>query len=409
MLTTPWQSQPLTSPYDQGRMRQIIKDRHTLGAGHSPALRGLLTALDCPEPRAVKDLCFLTNPYAGDLVFEYMHRDFVAQPHNLRDLTEAYPSQNGFIAADLARHLDLPADNILIGNGTIELIQFFIHALGLKKILVPLPSFSTYYEVDTACTEVVPLPLDPEQGFRLTADDLVAAARQHQVDSVVWINPHNPTGTFIPKDELRAAFGQLTDMKAIFCDESFLHFVAEGADEGDGLLATSLAPSFRSPDTTLANLIVMKSLAKDYGAAGLRVGYGIMAKERKDWAMSKGFLWNSNGLAEWFYRLLGGAEFHERYLEARRRYLTGIASFSAKLTQVEGLEAYATKANFILARTTNGMSGYDLMERLLLEHSVYIRDCGTKIGLDHRYVRIAVGRQEDEDAVIAALQAALRG
>lgn len=404
--TTPpsrWRGQPLASPLSLEERRGVIKDRHTKGAGHSPALKGLLAELRCSAPRQVKDLCFLTNPYAGDLVFEYMCRDFVARPENLRELTEAYPSQNPFIAAKLATALGNPAikaENLLIGNGTIELIQFFIQALGLKKILVPIPSFSTYYEVDPSTTEVITLPLSADSGFRLSPDALVAETKRSGADAVVWINPQNPTGAFIPKADLAAAFGQLDELKAIFCDESFLHF----ASSSDDLWATSLAEF----PATLPNLIVMKSLAKDFGAAGLRVGYGIMAKERRDWALAKGFLWNSNGFAEWFYELLGEPSFQSRYLDCRRRYLAAIASFAAKVQKLPGLKAYPTKGNFILAELTNGQSGYELMERLLLGHSLYIRDCGTKIGLDARYVRMAVGRHEDEDAVLATLEAALK-
>lgn len=394
-----WHSQALKSPLSPAEQRAVIADRHKKGAGHSPALKGLLAALQCSEPRLVKDLCFLTNPYAGDLVYEYMRRDFVDHPHNLRDMTEAYPSQNAFIAADLANTLGLKADNLLIGNGTIELIQFFIQALGLKKILVPIPSFSTYYEVDPAVTEVVYLHLKPEDSFQLSPAQLVAEARRHGVDSAVWINPHNPTGTFIPKEPLAEAFSQLSDLKAIFCDESFLHF----ASSGDDLMATSLA---HYPEQ-LPNLIVLKSLAKDYGAAGLRVGYGIMAKDRRDWALSKGFLWNSNGLAEWFYKLLGEPSFHGRYMEARDRYLAAIVSFAAKAAKLPGLKTYPTKGNFILAQLTQGGTGYDLMVNLLLDHSLYVRDCGTKVGLDERFIRMAVGRHEDEEAVLFALEAGL--
>lgn len=397
-----WQGQPLPSPLSPDEQHRVLRDRHTKGAGHSPALKGLLAELRCTAPRQVKDLCFLTNPYAGDLVFEYMCRDFVAEPQNLRDLTEAYPSQNPFIAAKLAAALGNPAikaDNLLIGNGTIELIQFFVQALGLKKILVPIPSFSTYYEVDPATTEVVTLPLSADENFQFNPSALVSEAARCGADAVVWINPHNPTGTFIPKDQLAQAFSQLSHLKAIFCDESFLHF----ASPGDDLWATSLAEYPQD----LPNLIVMKSLAKDFGAAGLRVGYGIMATERRDWALAKGFLWNSNGFAEWFYELMGETSFQRRYLDCRRRYLDAIASFAAKAKKLPGLKTFPTKGNFILAQVAQGQTGYELMERLLLEHSLYIRDCGTKIGLDARYVRMAVGRSEDEEAVLAALAAAL--
>ena len=87
-------------------------------------------------------------------------------------------------------------------------------------------------------------------------------------------------------------------------DESFIHF----ACEGDDYAYRSLADEVRR----FPNLMVVKSMSKDFGVAGIRAGYAVMAPDRVRTLLDNGYLWNSSGLAEYFFDLYSRPDFQDR-------------------------------------------------------------------------------------------------
>ncbi len=88
---------------------------------HSPSIFTL--ADQFPDVKIKVDACFLSNPYASQLFFKYFQEDF-KNKSDFENLIQYYPSQNPMIAQLVARYLDISAQNIFMGNGAVEVIQY---------------------------------------------------------------------------------------------------------------------------------------------------------------------------------------------------------------------------------------------------------------------------------------------
>ena len=155
-------------PIQEEIYNNILKLKSKSGT-HSPSIANIKEHI--PDLKFKVDACFLSNPYATDLFISYLDKEII-QTNKFRDLLEFYPSQMGVIANKLSSVLDVSSDNIFVGNGAIEAIQAVIHRFVKKKILINIPTFSSYYEFVRDDVEVVYNNLLPENNFSsiLTAD-----------------------------------------------------------------------------------------------------------------------------------------------------------------------------------------------------------------------------------------------
>jgi histidinol-phosphate/aromatic aminotransferase/cobyric acid decarboxylase-like protein len=130
-------------------------------------------------------------------------------------------------------------------------------------------------------------------------------------------------------------------------------------------------------------------MSKDFGIAGTRAGYAVMHPDRVTSLRRNGFLWNSNGLAEYFFRLYCRDDFVEQYDRIRKQYIAETQSFFQQLAACSSVNVYPSMANFVLVELLDGVRADDLVQHLLIRHGVYVRTCSDKIGLDGEFVRIA--------------------
>ena len=119
---------------------------------HSPSLLTLREQM--PELEITVDACFISNPYATQLFLDYFTAELL-DTGAIRDVLEFYPSQNQVIGGLLADHLGISADRVFVGNGAIEIIQAVIHNFAKRRVLVTLPTFSSYYEFAEGRVDVV--------------------------------------------------------------------------------------------------------------------------------------------------------------------------------------------------------------------------------------------------------------
>ena len=134
---------------------------------------------------------------------------------------------------------------------------------------------------------------------------------------------------------MRMIVEKLREVEMILIDESFIHFAYE--DDNKNQISTSeLALEF-------PNVIVVKSMSKDFGIAGVRAGYGIMNKHRVSKLLENGYLWNSSGMAEYFFKLYKNDLFLERYSEVRLQYIYEAIKFFDALKSFNDLKVYPTK------------------------------------------------------------------
>lgn len=360
----------------------------TDAGSHSPSIFTLKQKL--PELPIKIDACFLSNPYATDLFLNYFTNEII-NTGRIRELLEFYPSQNQVIAEIIANFLKINPASVFIGNGAIEIIQAVIHNFVKKKIVINIPTFSSYYEFAQEGVEVIYNKLEKSEQYRLNTKRYIEFIKKHKPDTIVIINPNNPDGGYIEHHEVKVILDQVKEVENVIIDESFIHFAYE--DNSFNPINTSdLLEQYQ-------NLIIIKSMSKDFGIAGIRAGYAIMSPEKITSLLKNGFLWNSNGLSEYFFRLYARPDFACDYNKVRVRYIQETIEFINELHKIKGITVYPSMANFVLLELNNGMTADDFVTTLLIKYGIYVRTCSDKIGLVGEYVRLA-SRTKDENAYI---------
>ncbi len=375
--------------------QQIVKKITALkdeAGSHSPSIFTFKQKL--PEIEVKVDACFLSNPYATDLFIEYLNSE-ILDSGKMRDLLECYPSQNSVIAELLSDFLQIDKENIFIGNGAIEIIQAIIHNFTEKKILINIPTFSSYYEYAKEGVEVVFNKLLKENNYDLDVESYIANVKKERPDTIVLINPNNPNGAYLKVSELEYIIAELSFVKNIVIDESFIHFAYEDS-QFRLLTVAQLVKKYPS-------IIVLKSMSKDFGIAGIRAGYGIMKKSYVDTLLKNGYLWNSNGLAEYFFRLYTRTDFAHSYEKVRVKYIMETMEFIEELKKIPAIRVYPSRANFVLIEL-NGVSSTDFVSMLLIRYGIYVRTCDDKVGLDGDFIRLASRSKTENDYILQSLK-----
>lgn len=360
---------------------------------HSPSIATILKEI--PEIKIKVDACFLSNPYATDLFMQCLEDDLI-KTNRLRDVLEYYPPQNYDVARDISKAINIDAANIFVGNGAIEAIQAIIHRFVKKKICVILPTFSSYYEFVRPDTEVIYYHLRKEDNFVLDIDDYLRFIYVEKPDTIVIINPNNPNGSYLTKNEIQHLLTHLAHIDNVIIDESFIHFAYENTD--------MFQITTEELISTYSNLIIVKSMSKDFGIAGIRAGYAVMNEKRVKALLQNGYLWNISGLTDYFFKKYSNPEFQEQYDVVRKKYIMNTLMFLNEINSIKNIKIYPSKANFVLIELMNGVTSFDFTMRLLASDGVYLRDCSDKIGLQGQFIRIASRSFEENLKIIAAIR-----
>ena len=227
-------------------------------------------------------------------------------------------------------------------------------------------------------------------------DDLIRFAHERRAGALAICNPNNPTGAFFSRDEVLHLLNQTRHMDIVVIDESFIDFVSEEE-----------IPTVANAVSSYHNVIVIKSLGKNLGLHGLRCGYAIACEKLASELRCMLPPWNINALAEEFIRIL--ATCPDQYEESRRKVVRDSKAFKNRLSQIDGLTTYPTNANFVYCRLDDRMSGTHLRNVLLKEFGCFVRECGSKIGSDSQFLRIATRPEDEQRFLIQALHEVLTG
>jgi histidinol-phosphate/aromatic aminotransferase/cobyric acid decarboxylase-like protein len=367
---------------------------------HSPSIATILEEI--PEIKIDVDACFLSNPYATDLFLKYLNQDLI-KTDKLRSVLEFYPPQNYDVSRYISKAIGVDARNIFVGNGAIEVIQAVMHRFVKSKICVIIPTFSSYYEFARPDTEVIYYKLEKDDNYTLDPEQYLSFVKEHKPDSIAIINPNNPNGGYLNKEDLIHILENLKDLENVIIDESFIHFAYENVELSQ-ITTEELIDRY-------SNLIIVKSMSKDFGIAGIRAGYAVMHEDRIKVLLGNGYLWNVSGLADYFFKIYADPTFIEEYDIVRKKYIMNTLMFLTELNNLnnKGIRIYPSKANFALIELTNGLTSFDFSMKLLVEYGVYVRDCSDKIGLDGQFVRIASRTFEENLKIISAIKTAVLG
>ena len=284
------------------------------------------------------------------------------------------------------RHGLSPAE-VLIGNGSTQLIYLLCAALRPRNALIVGPAFSEYANALTLIgAKVASFNLSPDNGFQFSTKRL-SAAWDKDCDIVFLATPNSVTGQMIAKVEIeKVAHIALARKTMVVIDEAFVDFV-----ETESIKALVR----RNP-----YLIVLRSLTKYYALPGLRLGYLLGETGQVAELAAYQEPWSINGPAlNVALASLKDSSFAtktERWLERERKFLF------ERLTALEGLHPLASRTNFLLVKIERSHGDALRLRSFLLQKNILIRACDT-FGLGVNHFRIAIKQRKDNQRLLAAL------
>lgn len=293
-----------------------------------------------------------------------------------------YPDPEAWVITQkIAQHWGIGRENILIGNGSVELIYLITFTYRPKLILIPAPTFSEYERAGrTVGSQLRFLELDEEHEFKPDLTEIGEA------DLLFLCNPNNPTGNLVLKNqEINNLPGRL-----LVVDEAFMDFLPD--EERHTLIRRAQKDK---------KIIVLRTFTKFYALPGLRIGYLVAHKETVERLKRYQAPWSVNSLAQLAGEyLLDDREYHRRTLQLidkERFYLFN------KISKIKGLRPYPSVTNFLLIKIENFKLTSGSLAKELLKKGILIRDCSNFRNLNNKHIRIAVRSRKENKKLIGIL------
>ena len=332
------------------------------------------------------DFCYLVNPFfPSQRMLDEMKASF-------QTLLTEYPSGMKVNALLASKCWGVSEKYIVPGNGAAELIKFLMDNLN-GKLGVIRPSFEEY--PNRYQGEVVTF-IPQNSDFRYTGQDIIDYYANKDIANLLLINPDNPSGNFIPKDDILkvADWCKLNHVRFIV-DESFVDFSEDY--EICSMLDDTILESY-------PNMIVVKSISKSYGVPGLRLGIMASADEMLIKEAKKCVsIWNINSFAEFFMQIF--TKYSKDYHKACGSFQAERADFLSKLCEIPFIHVMPTQANFVLCEVKEPYSSMEIVKRMLREHNILLSACSAKKGLQGgKYLRIAIRGHQDNVRLIEAFK-----
>jgi histidinol-phosphate/aromatic aminotransferase/cobyric acid decarboxylase-like protein/choline kinase len=331
----------------------------------------------------MKDFCYLVNPYfPTKQLLNEMKACF-------GDLISEYPSGLNVQNLLAGKLFNIDENYILAGNGAAELIRAMAAELR-GSVGIIYPTFNEYPESLGENTAIVPFV---SQGMKYNADEVIEWSRQ--CDTLVLINPDNPTGNYIPSAGVKQLLEFLKSAgKRLILDESFIDFC--DCEDQPSLLRQDILQEY-------PNLIIIKSISKSYGVPGLRLGALASGDEALIKRVRKNLsIWNINSFGEYFLQIIG------KYLKDYRRTCQLVwaerSRFREELEKTGLLTVYPSQANYFLCQCKKGITAGALTQYLLETHNIFIKDLTGKKGIpDNTWIRLAVRNNTDNNYLVEKL------
>ena len=333
------------------------------------------------------DFCYLVNPYfRSSKIIDEMQANF-------RTLIAEYPSGMKVNTLLASKCWGVKEDYIVPGNGAAELIKALMELLP-GTLGITRPTFEEYPNRREEDTLVTFVPANDE--FRYSSQDLIDYFSVNRADNILLINPDNPSGNFIPREDvLKLAEWCESEGIRLIVDESFVDFSIGWRE--NTLLHDSLLETY-------PHMIVVKSISKSYGVPGIRLGILCSADvEVISRIKQMVSIWNLNSFCEFFMQIF--TKYEKDYHVACDKFIVERDSFESELRKINFLRVIPSQANYFLVEVLPPFTAKELVLKMLKEHNILMRDCSGKGGFDGRqYMRIAVRNNQDNSRLIEALK-----
>jgi len=282
----------------------------------------------------------------------------------------SYPDiDNLVLRENVAQETGIYPDQIIFGNGTMELINLLAHAYlqSGDAVFILSPTFSEYeIAAKRKNAEVLYFNALEREGFYWNIANITRQIRLRKPKLVFLCNPNNPTGVYLSQDtvsNLLEAVGE----GFLVLDEAYISFVHKPWD------ATTLLQN--------GNIVVLRSMTKDYALAALRLGYALCQPDVVSAVLFHQPSWSVNAAAQ----VAGAAALSDKeYLPKARKLIMASKDYLLGELEQLGLRVCPAAANFLLIRVGNAKR----LRYELLKNGICVRDCSS-FGLPE-FIRVGV-------------------
>ena len=309
------------------------------------------------------------------------------------DLLSAYPDREYTSLRDtISAYCQIPAEYILPGNGSSELISLLIETLAPKHTLILGPTYSEYSrELSFSGSTQEYYHLREEDNFHLDVEDLCRALKDGY-DFLILCNPNNPTSSAILREDMEQLLSFCSGHNIfIMIDETYVEFAPD-------INAVTAVPFTRK----YSNLMVRRGVSKFFAAPGMRFGYGITGNAEFLRKMKeKQIPWSLNSIGAF----AGEEMFKDQEYISRTRelILPERERMYRAVSQMPAYKTYEPYANFLLVKIIkDGVTSYDVFERCI-KAGLMIRDCSSFQCLDGEFIRFCVMMPEDNTRLLHEL------
>ena len=300
---------------------------------------------------------------------------------------ETYPDpESRSLRRRLGRYAQVSESQIAIGNGATEIIHDICRVFLSRNtpVLVQAPTFGEY----EAASRINGGRISVHASMSIRDDPGGFADAVPENGLVFLCNPNNPTGDLVTRDGMGVILESARRRSSILVvDECFMEMVAEPAGSIPAMIKRS------------EGLLVLRSMTKSFGLAGIRVGYILGPRRLVGLLREMQIPWNVSGVAQ------GAAEaalLDTTHLERARHTIARERAFlTEEISTIQGFDCLDSAANFILVRTRLRPG---TIRRRLLRENILVRDCSSFAGLDGNYIRIAVKSRRENERLVEAMR-----
>ncbi len=302
-----------------------------------------------------------------------------------------YPDAAGYeLTQSIARKYNIDPDSVVLGNGSDDIIALLTDVLVRPgdEVILPQPSF-LFYEISIRSSGAVPVWVP----LKLFKTDLTGMIQKiNPKTRMIFLNvPHNPTGSIISRSDFEEFIAAVPPQVLIVLDEAYIEFVKD----------LNCVNSFDYLKTDKP-IVGLRTFSKAYGLAGLRVGYGVMPAVLAELLNRVRQPFNVNILAQAAaVAALSDAQFLQRTVDLVHTELEFVYVALERL----GMSYIRSEANFFMVEIGDGRTADDLFKELL-KQGIIVRSM-TSYGYP-RYIRVTIGKHEENVRFLEALEAVLR-
>jgi threonine-phosphate decarboxylase len=346
---------------------------------HKPVSHGGIYSIPNPDPK-ILDFSSNINPLGPT------PKAVKSIKSNLKTLPIYPDPESSDLRKILQKYTKIPSSQIVVGNGATEIIYNFCRSFlsSKTKVLIPIPTFGEY----EAAARLSGAKITFFKTFDLEKDTDNFISKLPNNGCIFICNPNNPTGNLISKNNLKKILSQAKRNNCLmFVDECFIELVPQHEE--------SIIDLVKKND----NLIILRSLTKSFGLAGIRIGYGVSSKKIISILNKIKIPWNVSGLAQQAAK--ESISTPNYLIKSKKLILQELNYLKANISKLDKFDCYDSATNFILIKTKIDS---DVLQKKLLQKKILIRNCSNIRGLDHNFIRIAVKKRKENQKLLRALK-----